>query len=856
MKVLSVRKLILAAAAAVLVTGGAKTASAAELALGSNSEDILNGGIVAVDDGTLYYANTEKNNYLYKENTELVSEAAENINVVDGMVYYTTGSRVRAVSASGGSAVTVAQAAADINEMYVDSSRNIYYLAGGSIYEIAGGSGDAEVIDQDGSIKHFIPTSEGMIEAKGTVLNWTIYADDTEITSGVSTFYTYENYLILNQKSEDKQVKISDLFDGFTSSDITDYNLDSIAPDGAGDSSGDEDVDAIAASASDDGTVDDDFDLATMDSDTGEVSANRGGASSLLNTTAVSEGQRNIVRRAYAQHSVTWTPQADIIGWNGQYTFYAGTTYTGLPYGQPINNGSYHGSYVPWNTSLSDFVAAVNDPSSLMYTSYANYNKRAPYYSCDCSSFVSWSWATKTRQSTATIKNYSNKVATQSIYGMQIGDALCKAGSHVVLVSDIGMENGQVAYIDIIEQTPPSTKLTRYGEGGSKTLAYLTSKYFRNGYTLYRSKTRDSVSYDEASSNSSSNTTPSVSISRSSITLRAGRTASLKYSVSNAGSNSTSWTSSNTGVVTVDGSGTITAVGGGSAVITLSCGSASDTVQVYVKPATPVLISVRNSGNQTQTISWNAVAGATGYRVYVKVNGAKQWKSVGYTSTTSYVATGVAVGSSCRYTVRAYTKVGSKRLWSSYDKTGKTRVCRPDTPKVTAVKSYRANRLTIKWKKVSGVDGYYVYRRYGTRWKKIATVRKNYYTDKNLKNGAKYTYAVRAYAYSGSRKVLSGYMRNVSGYCSLQAPTLKSVGSAETGTATITWKKVTGAKGYIVYMSTGSGWKRCGTTKKTTMTVKGLTSGTSVTFTVRAFYKKGSKVLQGRYKNGITVTVK
>lgn len=860
MKVLNVRKLVMAAAAAAIAVGGAQTARAAELTLGSSSEDILNGGIIAVSDGTLYYANTEKNNYLYKGDKELSAEAAENINVVDGTVYYTSGNRIRTVSASGGAAQTEAQAASTIKEMYVDSSRDIYYLAGGSIYEIKAGTEESRAVDLDGSIKHFIPTAEGMIEAKGTTLNWTIFADDTQITSGVSTFYTYEDYLIFNQKSNDKQVKISDLFDGFTSSDITDYHLDSIAPDGVGNGSLDADVDAIAAKVADNAVVDDDYDLAAMNAETGEVSANQGGASSILNTSAVSEGQRNIVRRAYAQHNVSWTPKANITGWNGQYTFYAGTTYTGLPYGQPINNGSYHGSYVPWNTSLSGFVNAVNNAASLMYTSYANYNKRAPYYSCDCSSFVSWSWATKSRQNTGTIANYSNKVATQSIYGMQIGDALCKAGSHVVLVSDIGLANGQVAYIDIIEQTPPSTKLTRYGTGGSKTLADLAAKYFSKGYTLYRSKTRDSVSYDEANSNGSVTPTevkPTVSITSSTVTITAGGSSSLKYSVSNAGSNSKKWTSSDSSVAQVDDSGKITGVSAGSAVITLSCGSSTDSVTVYVKPATPAVTSVTASGSRAFTVSWNAVAGADGYRLFVKAGSSRKWKSIAYTASTSYTVSGLVVGTSYRYTVRAYKDVAGKRLWSGYNKTGMSAMCRLETPVVTSVQSYKASRLTVKWRSVAGARGYLVYRKVNGRWKKIATVTKTYYVDKNLKNNARYIYAVRAYAYSGSRRILSGYMRNVSGYCSLQAPQLASASSAKTGTATLSWKKVSRAAGYVIYRKNGSSWVRCGTTTKTTKTIKGLTPGTTCVFTVRAFYRKGSQILQGRYsETGITVTVK
>lgn len=90
------------------------------------------------------------------------------------------------------------------------------------------------------------------------------------------------------------------------------------------------------------------------------------------------QGQQNIVKRARQMTEIQWTPQKDILGWDSGLTYRAGVTYTGLPYGQPV-----YASYVPWSTSLVGFIDAVNDPNSLMYTSYSSSNKRAPYYSID-----------------------------------------------------------------------------------------------------------------------------------------------------------------------------------------------------------------------------------------------------------------------------------------------------------------------------------------------------------------------------------------------------------------------------------------------------------------------------------------
>ena len=72
--------------------------------------------------------------------------------------------------------------------------------------------------------------------------------------------------------------------------------------------------------------------------------------------------------------------------------------------------------------------------------------------------------------------------------------------------------------------------------------------------------------------------------------------------------------------------------------------------------------------------------------------------------------------------------------------------------KINYAKSSKSG-ITVKWNKISGHSGYYIYRKTGSSdWKKIATVGKNTtsYTDKSAKKGKTYTYTIRAY--SGSTK--------------------------------------------------------------------------------------------------------
>ena len=142
----------------------------------------------------------------------------------------------------------------------------------------------------------------------------------------------------------------------------------------------------------------------------------------------LSQGQENIVKRARQLSEIKWTPMNDIYQWNYAGVFSAGTTYTGVPYGQPVNTGGYIG----WNISLENFLNTANDNTSKLYTAYSWYNKIAPYYSTDCSGYLSYAWQTKVRLTTNSLPGYGEKVADQSIDAIEVGDALNQIYTHVV----------------------------------------------------------------------------------------------------------------------------------------------------------------------------------------------------------------------------------------------------------------------------------------------------------------------------------------------------------------------------------------------------------------------------------------
>ena len=176
--------------------------------------------------------------------------------------------------------------------------------------------------------------------------------------------------------------------------------------------------------------------------------------------------------------------------------------------------------------------------------------------------------------------------------------------------------------------------------------------------------------------------------------------------------------------------------------------------------ATPTLKTVSNTSTGVK-ITWGKVTGTEVYKVYRKTSKSGSWQYIGKTSSTSYTDKTAKKGTSYYYTVQAYS--GSVK--SSYNADGLS-IRRLSAPKVSSAVSNREGIL-VKWNKIAGASGYYVYRKAPSGdWKKIATVKGNTkvkYLDESPKKGVTYQYKVKAYysqstsAYSGAFKVKCKY---------------------------------------------------------------------------------------------------
>ena len=145
---------------------------------------------------------------------------------------------------------------------------------------------------------------------------------------------------------------------------------------------------------------------------------------------------------------------------------------------------------------------------------------------------------------------------------------------------------------------------------------------------------------------------------------------------------------------------------------------------------------------------------------------------------------------------------------------------------------------------VSCADGFRIYKKEsdGT-YTKVKTLKGHdtlTYTDKDVKNGSKYSYKVRCYVkHNDGKNYYSKYSAVKSNYY-LSQPTISKLTSTKTKTLTPTWKKNSKVSGYQIQVATNSGFtnnKKTVTAAKSKIsaTVSGLKSGKTYYVRIRGY---------------------
>ena len=186
------------------------------------------------------------------------------------------------------------------------------------------------------------------------------------------------------------------------------------------------------------------------------------------NATQSASWQNRAVTYARIMSRVKWTPVADGMPKRGGQ-FETEKVYTGVPY----SSVKAEGRYIGFDIFLKTFLAAVENPQSVLYTENlkGKVKNAECYYGKVCSSYTSYAlqcgiWYVS-RLHGPEHRDGIVQVESQSAQAARVGDviftppAMKGGGSHIEIVTEITRDNGgKVTHVRIEESSPQTTRNT------------------------------------------------------------------------------------------------------------------------------------------------------------------------------------------------------------------------------------------------------------------------------------------------------------------------------------------------------------------------------------------------------------
>lgn len=250
----------------------------------------------------------------------------------------------------------------------------------------------------------------------------------------------------------------------------------------------------------------------------------------------------------------------------------------------------------------------------------------------------------------------------------------------------------------------------------------------------------------------------------------------------------------------------------------------------------PTGLSATGITQNSATLSWAFVNGASSYNLQYRLVGSANWTTINVFVNT-YLLTGLTASSNYEFRVQTLCKnsTSSYSTIATFSTLGGGASC--GTPGSLSATNVTTNSATLNWAAVAGATSYNVqYRLFGTATWTTMTSAANSYNATGLSPASTYEYQVQA----NCNGTLSAYSAIASFTTNNPAPSCGTPGGLNTtnitsNSATLNWSAVAGATSYNVQ------YRPAGTSTWTTMTspvnsynATGLTASTNYEFQVQA----------------------
>ena len=416
------------------------------------------------------------------------------------------------------------------------------------------------------------------------------------------------------------------------------------------------------------------------------------------------------------------------------------------------------------------------------------------------------------------------------------------------------------AFGEVIAQTNAGT----IASGASKTVEYTIPEEYlkfknasdeKNFYVSVTSDTPESLMGDNyITVHVESGHADGITLDEETVSIPCGeqRTLTAVVTGKNAIDRSVSWCSSNTDIVTVDENGTITGVAAGEADVSAISVDGGYTAICHITVTEPLVLTKLTLSKTTLQLKSGETAILT-YTCEPQIS-EEEMKLAKWESNNEEVAT-VKDGT--------VTAVGEGNTEITVTLGGLTVSCQvkvtnPVETKfsITEITAPAYNKLKISWSTYEEANGYAIYLMNDDGSYSIL----KYITDKTILSyvntvtcGVTYTYKVSPYRLDGKKKVFLTESEPMSAKALPAAPSLQSVNMAAYNKIRITWSKVNGCAGYVIYRSEAENGKysvlKTVTQASATNYVNVVKTSTTYYYKIRAFVTVNGKKVYGDYSS-------